>query len=155
MSSKYDPVDMALGLSRGLNANDLTPSTPSTPSTDGKAPLERNAADASTSSTSSTSSRQRADTRPQSARGATRASTPSTPSTPSSRRQLNVRVLIDTHTRLAAAAAGLAATHSTGDIVDWLVENHLDDADAALAAGAQGRRSGIRPRRARATGARA
>jgi hypothetical protein len=56
-------------------------------------------------------------------------------------------VLNSTHSALADVAAQLAATHSTGDVIDWLVAHHLDDALDALSSSGAGRRNGVRPRR--------
>lgn len=117
MTSKYDPLDMALGL--------------------------RAAA-------------------PGDARGATRAGRPSGPATrkgsrttppeppvhaKAARRQLNVRVLEQTAHRLRTDTLVIAGTHSTGDVIDWLVEHHLADAVQALSSTSAERRQGVRPRR--------
>jgi hypothetical protein len=86
--------------------------------------------------------------------------TPSGASTPSSdsgarsvpverrtRRQLNVRVQAATAERLRGETFVIAATHSMGDVIDWLVEHHLEDAVRALESVGAARRNGISPRR--------
>lgn len=119
--SKYDPLDMALSL--------------------GKRPSEETSLGPPTAT--------EAPTRPPTARGASTSIVESSSRRASQARgQLNVRVLETTRERLRRETAPLAATHSTGDVIDWLVEHHLADAVEALGRASDGgRRVGVRPRR--------
>lgn len=117
MTSKYDPLDMALGLRRAATGDAASATRASRPSSSGPRKGSRTVPRDS----------------PVEAKAA--------------RRQLNVRVLEQTAHRLRSDTLVIAGTHSTGDVIDWLVEHHLADAVQALSSTSAQRRQGVRPRR--------